>query len=226
MRSFDVGSTSPNPDKYIKRHSPKATIGNNPRFKQTYKIYKALKRIPHSYLSNLKQVLGSNSSLSKQQKQQTISNPRHTAGIATTIPKSGRFNEWDMSGPGPGDYNISSSKSYSKLRSHTARVKSAHPSRRLKAKDSLRSMNNTSTFGHGYKYSKKRYFEEYDKAFLNREGPGPAQYTPGLTSQSIHGNAPKFTFSTATRWNQNYGMFLYLIFILYLKYWCFLLIII
>ena len=44
------------------------------------------------------------------------------------------------------------------------------------------------------------YFEEYEKAFLNKEGPGPAHYVPNDSVQSIHQNAPKHRFSTSSRW--------------------------
>lgn len=57
-----------------------------------------------------------------------------------------------------------------------------------------------STFGQTFDTGKKLYFEEYDKAFLNKEGPGPAAYHANDSVQSIHQNAPKHRFSTSNRW--------------------------
>lgn len=61
-------------------------------------------------------------------------------------------------------------------------------------------MQEHSTFGHTYDAGKNIYFEEYDKSFLNKEGPGPAHYNPNESAQSIHQNAPKHRFSTSSRW--------------------------
>lgn len=114
LNSFDVGSTSPEPDRHTKRNSPKATIGNSKRFKQAYKRYKDSKLVPHSYLSNLKAVLGSKSRRESEVKQQVLSNPCNI-GPAISIPKSSRFSNFKITGPGPGDYNISTKSSYNNL---------------------------------------------------------------------------------------------------------------
>lgn len=90
-------------------------------------------KVPHSYLTNLKEILGRkggerlNSSARKfindrssielhtrsrkalifgeKNTQQTLSNPQHL-GPAVSIPKSTRFSTFDRTGPGPGDYNL------------------------------------------------------------------------------------------------------------------------
>ena len=112
--SFDVGSTSPVPDKSIKRRSPRATIGNANRFKSTYLRYKERKKVPHSYLSNLKEILGRKSQRPNIELQQTLTNPANL-GIASSIPKSTRFSTFESTGPGPADYNLVSTTKSTKL---------------------------------------------------------------------------------------------------------------
>lgn len=71
----------------------------------------------------------------------------------------------------------------------------------MKLRDSfMQSLNNRSTFGHPHKCGKKVWFEEYDKAFLNKEGPGPAHYNPNDSVQSVYLNQPQHKFSTSSRW--------------------------
>ena len=207
-RHFDVGCTSPVPDRHVKKKSPRATIGNYPRFKQTYLKYKASKRVPHSYLSNLKEILGAKSISDREFKQQTLTNP-HNLGVASTIPKSLRFNTFRNTGPGPADYNIKPGikNNNFNLGSFMIKVKSKSTKRRkYKTRNSIKSESkNVSTFGHPYKCGNKIWFEEYDKAFLNKEGPGPARYKPNHLNQSMHMQAPQYKFSRAERWNASVG---------------------
>ena len=56
-----------------------------------------------------------------------------------------------------------------------------------------------STFGHTHDSRKKVYFEEYEKEMTNKEGPGPAHYQPNESVKSVYSKAPKFKFSTSSR---------------------------
>lgn len=114
LKSVDVGSLSPEPDKGIKKQSPKAVIGTERRFRLANQRYKATKKVPHSYLTNLKDVLGRKGQRSSVFIPQTLTNPSNI-GVAISIPKSSRFNNFLNTGPGPGDYNIAVNKSYSTL---------------------------------------------------------------------------------------------------------------
>lgn len=70
--------------------------------------------MPHSYLSNLKEILGRKSQRPHIELQQTLTNPIHL-GIASSIPKSTRFSTFESTGPGPGDYNLISTTKSIKL---------------------------------------------------------------------------------------------------------------
>jgi hypothetical protein len=70
--------------------------------------------VPHSYLTNLKAVLGSKGRNYDESKIQVLTNPTKI-GIALTIPKSSRFSQFKSTGPGPADYNISSNTSHNSL---------------------------------------------------------------------------------------------------------------
>ena len=98
-----------------KRESPRTKIGNELRFKSTYKRYKKNKRVPHSYLTNLKEILGKKGYENKFSLQQTLSNPTKL-GPATSIPKSSRFKTFRNTGPGPGEYNLRKFQSTSRTR--------------------------------------------------------------------------------------------------------------
>lgn len=70
--------------------------------------------MPHSYLSNLKEILGRKSQRPNIELQQTLTNPANL-GIASSIPKSTRFSTFESTGPGPGDYNLVSTTKSTKL---------------------------------------------------------------------------------------------------------------
>ena len=56
-----------------------------------------------------------------------------------------------------------------------------------------------STFGHPHHMSKKLWFEEYDKIFLNKESPGPAQYEPKVDLKSTYSNSIQHSFGKTPR---------------------------
>lgn len=84
------------------------------RFLKIYKLFNARKRIPHSYLSNLKEILGRKGLKNYEHLQQTLTNPG-AFGPAMSIPKSARFSIFNKTGPGPGDYNIREGDDFSTL---------------------------------------------------------------------------------------------------------------
>lgn len=92
-----------------------------------------------------------------------------------------------------------------KIYGSNTRITSARPTRRKKIKNSRLNLRNGSTFGHPH--DKHRYFDEYDKYFLNKEGPGPAKYTPNEFQKSEHVNTPKYKFTTAARFNPSKGKY-------------------
>jgi hypothetical protein len=75
------------------------------RFQKIYKLFNARKKIPHAYLTNLKEILGRKGLKNYEHLQQTLTNPS-SYGPAMSIPKSARFSIFNKTGPGPGDYNI------------------------------------------------------------------------------------------------------------------------
>lgn len=84
------------------------------RFQKIYKLFNARKRIPHAYLTNLKEILGRKGLKNYEHLQQTLTNPS-SYGPAMSIPKSARFSIFNKTGPGPGDYNIRENEDFSTL---------------------------------------------------------------------------------------------------------------
>lgn len=155
--------------------------------------------MPHTYLTNLKSILGRKSEKYQAGMQQNLCNPSKT-GVACTIPKSSRFSTFDRTGPGPGEYTVDSGRSMSRLLS--ARYRSSNKftgKSKLRLKETFVNTLEHSTFGHPHKYSKNLWFEEFDRSFMNKEGPGPSYYQPNESAQSIHKNGPKHKFSTTSR---------------------------
>ena len=87
-----------------------------------YKLFKARKKIPHSYLTNLKEILGRKGLKNYDFIQQTLTNPNNY-GPAVSIPKSARFSIFNKTGPGPGDYNIRENIDVSTLTFSTNKLK-------------------------------------------------------------------------------------------------------
>ena len=122
----------------------------------------------------------------------TVGNLTLTDWKRGNFTKVNRFNKdnpfyKETASPGPGGYNLQEQGSLTLSNSKQSLNHS------MSIKDSK-------IFGSTYDKYKNVYYSELSKDFQNREGPGPAEYTPKETTQSIYKNQAKHKFATSSRW--------------------------